>query len=300
MASNIFAVVEILEKILSELPPLDIIQCQRVTSTWRELITTSPLLQYQTWLRNDILDPAYHIRPEDFIADDKYGHYSVDAHAQFDVRYKNNISRHVHPIVVARELESASPDASFDPLRHMEKDGFGGHFTFRPIVIHDLMVWYEKHKATEHIWGSMSLCRPDARVIHWEASDSTGNIVPRMKLQAVRTDESGTGDFAAKQEGDGTVIYKRYPQPLVLTLSDLMRWLNYAWHLWIEQEHGEHDRWHEGGGGCMGNKGIPRDDCLRSDDEGDGTDPDYVPCAKYGPRMTMEEHIEEAMEAASI
>ncbi|KAH7381434.1 hypothetical protein DE146DRAFT_286059 [Phaeosphaeria sp. MPI-PUGE-AT-0046c] len=180
----------------------------------------------------------------------------------------------------------------------MSKDGFGGYLEFRPIVIRDLTRWYKKHKATEHIWGSLSLYRPDARVIRWETIDSTGNKIPRCKLEAVRNRNPDAGSWPAKHGSNGTRIYKPPGQPLILTLSDLMGWLDHAWRRWINSEHEEHDRWHDNGAGCMGDQGIPRERCLRS---GNGTDDvDDVPCEKFGPRMTMDEHIDMMLEAASL
>lgn len=301
---SVFTILELLEKILSELPPLEIVQRQRVNSTWRDLIASSPLLQYHTWQRNDILDPVYRILSEDFMPNEELSYSKIIARDYDPYKwYIDNLSRHVHPIVVARDMQSCpqGPSDSFDPLRNMAEDGFGGYFEFRPILIRELMAWYKRNKATEHIWGRMSLCRPGARVVHWEASDSTGNTVPRMKLQAVRIECPDNELCPAKQGSNETLVYKHPGQPLILTLSDLMGWLDHAWHLWLEAEHQEHDFWYSNDSGCMGDKGIPREECLRSDNgEEEIDDEDYVPCEKHGPRRTMNEHIDMRVDACSV
>ena len=66
-ASMVLSINELLEQILSELPPPDIFRYQRVNKTWYNLITKSQLLQYKSWLRDDYPDAAHHVRVDDLI-----------------------------------------------------------------------------------------------------------------------------------------------------------------------------------------------------------------------------------------
>ncbi|KAH7387006.1 hypothetical protein DE146DRAFT_759405 [Phaeosphaeria sp. MPI-PUGE-AT-0046c] len=201
-ASAVFSVIEILQQILCELPPLDIIRCQRMNSIWKQLIADSPLLQYQAWLRDDVSDPAYR------------------------VRYISTISTHLHPIVVANIMKHLPKDPrfSFDPLNNMDLDGFGGYFNMSPVHLRDLMQWYERNKATEHIWGDMSLYRPEACRVCWEMPDSEGAGIP-VRLEAVPTKVT---DPNSDYTGWGFEVNKKPAQSLVLTVGDLMRKMDYA------------------------------------------------------------------------
>jgi hypothetical protein len=285
--SDIFSIVEILQAVLSELPPLDIIRCQRVSSTWKTVITDSPLLQYKAWLRNDCPDPSYRIRADDLLPESDY----PTKQAYDTKRYNYNVSKHLHPIVVARIMEHPPDDPrfEFDPLQNMQEDGFGGYLNFRPVLLRDLMRWYERHKATEHIWGSMSLYRPDARKVCWELPDSEVASIP-VNFEAV----SVTAEvYSCLYTGYRWEVNKAPGQALVLTVGDLMKKLDYAWNEWLDSEREVHYRSHDCDS-CDFDKGIPGEGCLDRDD-----DKKSSPRPTFGEKMTMEEYIERAMTEAS-
>lgn len=283
-ASHVFSIIEILQQILCELPPLDIIRCQRVNSTWKQLISDSPLLQYQAWLRNDCSDPAYRIRADDFDPSVRKPKEEVDYNTR---RYLSNVSRHLHPVILVNVMKHLPKDPrySFDPVPRSKKDGFGGYFNLRPVLLRDLMQWYERNKATEHIWGGMSLYRPDARKVDWSMPDSEDAGIT-VQLKAV-----------ARKDGDPTFagfhgwyfdVIKEPGQPLVLTLGDLMKKLDWAWTRWMDSEHEVHYLSHDGEG-CNFDRGIPGQGCLEEAEE----------YRTFGTKLTMEEHIEQAIAKAS-
>lgn len=283
-ASRVFSIIEILQQILCELPPLDIFRCQRVNKTWKQLISDSPLLQYQAWLRNDIADPAYRIRAEHFDAGIYKPAEAVDYNTS---RYIENVSRHLHPIILLNVLKHMprDPRYSFDPVKRTEEDGFGGYFNLRPVLIRDLMQWYAKNKGTEHIWGKMSLYRPDARKVCWSIplSDMAGIPVELKAYTRRERDFTYPGYHGYRFE-----VIKEPGEPLVLTVGDLMKKLDFAWDEWIDGEREEHYLSHDGQG-CNFDRGIPAERCLEDDEEG----------TTFGDKMTLEEHIEQALEVAS-
>jgi hypothetical protein len=315
-ASAVFSIVELLQQILSELPPLDIVRCQRVDSTWKKLITGSPLLQYKAWLRNDYPDLAHRVRADDLIPEYMEGEGIEDTDlalpelkALETKRFNYNISKHLNPIIVSTIMQR-SPDMPrywFDPLQDMEKDGFGGYFNFYPVLLCDLRRWYKKNRATEHLWGNMSLYRPDARKIRWEMP-MTGDAGIPLRMEAVRTEdpEPYSSDFF----GNDVQVNRKSGEPLVLRLSDLMGRLDDAWHRWIDSEQEEHYCSHDGGV-CDLNQGIPGESCLDSADDEDGEEEEdendedgeeedeEEEEVTIGTKMTMEEHIEKAMFTAS-
>jgi hypothetical protein len=294
-ASTVLSIAEILEQILAELPPLDIIRCQGVNNTWKILVASSPLLQYKTWLRNDYSDAAHQVRADDFNSVSPYRNGNV--HDDYEQkRYIYNVSKHLHPILVGKILQHQpkDPSCNFDPLCDMEKYGFGGRLTLRPILLRGLKQWYEKHRNTEHLWGNASLYRPDAREISWEIPDSGGAGIP-LHLEAVH-DEDSDHEFYTSPSGQ---VSKRLGQPLVLTLSDLMRRLDEAWERWLESELQEHYLSHDGAG-CDFDKGIPAASCLTWQYTQEDYDDPYVTIRPtFGTKMTMEEHIKQALLAAS-
>jgi hypothetical protein len=304
-ASDVFSIAEILQQILSELPPLDIIRYERVNSTWRKLITGSPLLQYKSWLRNDYPDPAHHVRADDLIPE--YTDHDHDTEKDYEnKRYIYNLSKHLNPIVVARIMQHPPEDPrfSFDPLSCMDKDGFGGYLNFCAILLRDLMQWYKNNKATEHIWGHMSLFRPDARRVSWETPTSGGAGIPFI-LEAVRTKNPDAKRYRAAYMR-GISVNKKTGKPLILTLSDLMGRLDDAWDAWIESEREEHYCSHDGGV-CDFDQGIPSERCLESENEEDEVEKhddedeenEEGEETTSGTKMTMEEHIERAVIEAS-
>jgi hypothetical protein len=284
---DIFSIVEILQAVLSELPPLDIIRCQRVNSTWKRVITDSPLLQFKAWLRNDYPDPSHRIRADDLMPPNRH----TTEEGYHTKRYNYNVSKHLHPLVVARIMEHPPDDPrfEFDPLQNMQEDDFGGYLNLRPVLLRDLMRWYERNKATEHIWGSMSLYRPDARKVCWEIPITGGAGIP-VDFEAV----SVTAEvYSCLYTGYRWEVNKAPGQALVLTVGDLMKKLDYAWNEWLDSEREEHYLSHDGQG-CDFDKGIPGERCLdRDDDKKSSSRP------TFGEKMTMEEHIERAMTEAS-
>jgi hypothetical protein len=311
-ASTVFSIAELLQQILSELPPLDIIRCQRVDSTWKKLIVGSPLLQYKAWLHNDFPDPAHYIRADDLLPEyrdldgDKEEDYKTkcDKEGSYErKRYNYNVSKHLNPIVVAMIMQHPpdSPSNSFDPLKKMDEDGFGGYFSFRPILLRDLMQWYERNKTTEHIWGQMSLYRPDARRIDWSLP-LTSCAGLRLEIEAVRTEDPNAEVYSTDFGGIEVRVNKKPGEPLVLKLSDLMGLLDVTWKRWIESEHEEHYLSHDGAG-CDFDMGIPGHECLESDEEEDGEDgeegEEEEKGETFGCKMSMESHIDWAVISAS-
>jgi hypothetical protein len=317
-ASTVLSIVELLQQILSELPPLDIVRCQRVDSTWKKLITGSPLLQYKAWLCNDYPDPTHHVRADDLIPEYMEGEGIEDTDLALSElkaleaeRFNYNISKHLNPIIVSTIMQRAPdlPRSWFDPLQDMEKDGFGGYLNFYPVLLRDLRRWYKKNRATEHIWGNMSLYRPDARKIRWEMP-MTGDAGIPLRMEAVRTEDPDAEHYSSDFFGNDVLVNKSSGEPLVLKLKDLIGRLDAVWDRWIDSEREEHYCSHDGGV-CDLDQGIPGESCSYADNEEDGEeeeDKDDEDVEEedeeeeettIGPRMTMEEHIERAMIAAS-
>lgn len=365
---DIFGIPEILQQVISELPPLDIIRCQRVNSTWQKFINDSPLLQYKAWLRDDYPDATQHVRPDDLIPeydrwaawhdrwaaehadiseDDELGDekpgsedieipdlFEEDPETGIDLGNKDvemedaeegedtdsyttefdkeriyeskrlvyNISKHFHPIVVARFMEDVPSPSShhYDPLQDMKQWGFGGSLHFRPVLIRALMRWYEIHKSSETKWGHMSLCRPPSRRISLETPCSDDAGIP-FTLEA-RLDEERHGiRYDSDYRHHDYVAYKNPGEPLMLTLSDLMANLSQMWDEWIDSEHEIHYLSHDGSG-CDYDKGIPGTGCLNSDAEDEDDDDDEGEeweRETFGFKMSMEEHIDQAVMEAS-
>ena len=155
-ASTVFEIAELLQQIISELPPLDIIQYQRVNHTWQKLITGSPILQYKAWLRNDYPDPTQHASPDDLVPElslsDPNYRYGSDAAAKYNhKRFLYNITKHLNPIIVTNILQDPPDDCRycFDPIKNMATWGFGGYMSFRPVLLRALRQWYSAHKDSE-------------------------------------------------------------------------------------------------------------------------------------------------------
>lgn len=211
----------------------------------------------------------------------------VDYHTK---RYIYNVSKHLHPVIVSNIMKNLPQDPiySFEPLRGMDKNGFGGYFKLIPALLRDLRRWYERNKATEHVWASIPLYRPNARKVSWSLPDSGGGRIP-VELEA----------FPGNPE-EGNANYPRYAfrvkkgpgEPPVLTLGDLMSKLDCAWERWMDSEREIHFLTHYDQG-CDLDQGIPSEDCLKSED-GDEED-EYGERVTFGTKMTMEEHIEQAM-----
>jgi len=300
--SAVLSIPEILQQILSELPVFDIIRFQIVNRTWRELIVGSPLLQYKSWLRHDFPDPAHRVQANDvqlresngYIEGYRYDH-KIIAEANTK-RYIHNITNHLNPIIVARVMENPpeDPSYSFEPTERKEEDGFGGYFYLRPVLIRDLLQWYETHKSTEGKWGHMSLYRPAARVIHWEVPTSGGAGI-QFNLEAVESSSSsryGQVDFI-----DNHIwAYKRPGEPLILTLSDLFGRLERLWETWLNSEREEHYLSHDGEG-CDYDQGLP-DNCLQPSNEDNSNEEENMKVT-FGCKMTKDEHVDACIREAS-
>lgn len=282
-ASNVFAIPELLEHILSELPPLDIIRYKRVCKSWKQLISDSPLLQYRTWMRNDYVET---VAPDDLIPElhwqmPEYKEIKADKSKEADYhrrRYIYNVSRHLNPIVVSRIMKNMPQDPrfSFDPEPRNEGESYGGYFNLRPVLLRDLVQWYEKNKDTEDNWGHMPLYRPESQKIRWSVPCSDDAGIP-FELQA----KAGS---------------------LGLTMKDLMDNVGSLWWRWKESEVQIHYLSHDAGY-CDFDQGFP-ERCLDSDDEEeeevDEDDEDY--CGKeekLGVKRTVEEHLEQCVKKAS-
>lgn len=244
--SAALSVIEILEQILSRLPPLDIIRCKQVDRTWCALITHSPLLQYKSWLRNDCPDPTRRTKAtyplSDFFKPDKDG-----------TRYTYLISKHLHPIFAAAALENSLSEYrrtySFELFK---PDGSLDYFTLRPVVMRPLLKWYAANKHTENAWGHMALFRPHAESLNWETSMTDGAGVPfHLNVESCRRPNF----FSPADE-------KPEEQPPFLTLSDLFRVLGRHWRNWVDAENETHYLSHDGEG-CDVDEGMPGDLCLK-------------------------------------
>ncbi|KAJ4286977.1 hypothetical protein N0V90_012858 [Kalmusia sp. IMI 367209] len=223
----VISIPELLQQILSELPPLDIIRYQRVSRTWKELISSSPLLQYKAWLRHDFpgivsMDPFADVLPESWELRSLYLYCSEDEQARSARRFIRNISQHLNPVLVARTMQDFPDDT-----RHM----YGGEYlSFRPVLIQSLMNWHEANKDSKATWADMPLCRPETDVVRWETNVEDEAGVP-FTLQARYPDDpeaqSNSGEFVAKKQSG---------EPLLLTLGDLLEHLPSQWERWIDWE----------------------------------------------------------------
>jgi hypothetical protein len=264
--STVLGLPETLQQILSELPPFDIIRCQRVNRTWHRYITDSPLLQYKAWLRNDYPDPIHHVKPDDLMVED-------DSSATKDYetkRYLYNIAKHLNPVIVARIMEDVprDPRFSFEPDKDIETHGFGGYFNFRPVLLQALVRWYNANKTSESKWSHLSLFRPEARRIAWEVPSSDDSSSP-FRLEAKLNDDLDAKRHKKDYMGHDYVVNKRPGEPLFLTLDDLLANVEHLWEHWLDSERETHYLSHDSGG-CDSYLGLP-DSCIssNSDEEND-------------------------------
>lgn len=272
-ASSVLGIAELLEQILSELPPPDIFRCQRVSKTWYELITNSPLLQYKSWLRNDHSDPAQHVRANDLILDAEIEaeDYGSDYDAQYDAEvehhdkcYRYNISRHLHPVFAACFMKYPSTyfEDSFliNPNENM-KGEFWARLPMNSVILRALIDWYQKNKDSEHIWGHISLCRPSVSKVKWGLSNSDGSG-SSTDLEARYTENMKPEGYSAYSP----TVDKEPGTPLVLTVSDILKRLGDEWEAWLYVEHENHYFSHDGEG-CNFSVGVPPESCLRGDNK---------------------------------
>ncbi|KAL1591363.1 hypothetical protein SLS60_012062 [Paraconiothyrium brasiliense] len=302
----VFSIPELFEQIISEHPPFDIIRYQRVSRTWQKLIAASPLLQYRAWLRNGFLDYTQYVQPDDLIPelgswDLRYPYGSEAAKDYNTKQYIDNVSKHLHPVIVANIMKDLpdDPKFSFDPNQDMDQWGFGGYFVFRPVLLRALHDWYEKHKSSEHVWGHISLYRPQSRRCNWSVPDSDDSGI-QFELEVRHVDERDAGRDTEDYSGN-IVINKGPDEPLFLTLSDLLRRLDELWDRWIDSEREVHYLSHDREG-CDYDLGLP-DYCLESSDEEEDYDEEdedeKIEGIKFGEKMTVEEHIDACVRRAS-
>jgi hypothetical protein len=301
-ASAVLSLPELLTEILSHLPPFDILRCQRVNRTWQTLITSAPLLQYKSWQRNDYVDP---IRADDLIEEIPWQHeyyqdHPAEREEQERLRYIYNVDKHLHPIIVSRTLKNMpeTRSYSFEPDEYKDEDGFGGTFSFLPVLLQDLLEWYKENKHTEEKWGNQSLIRPDARIISWSIPSSDDGSMP-FRLVAMRTDDPETSKYDSHR-----LVAKKEPwEPLVLTVGDLIGFLDELWDRWKESERQVHYLSHDGQG-CDYDQGLP-DCCLDSDEEDMEIDSEDEEAGavwdntKKGYKMTADEHVQDCVKRAS-
>ena len=275
-AHSIFSILEILEQIISHLPPLEIIRCQRVNKTFQTLITSSPLLQYKAWLRNDHPDPTQHPKESDYIPDFHWEMWTGDildreGRDEFQKQYEKhqfytNINRHLHPIIAAKvfELAPEDPRYGFDPLYDKDQ-GWGGYLDYKPKLIRALQAWYEKYQHTEHIWGKISLYRPAAKKINWQITTSGGAGL-NQRFEAKRCVEGAEEGYESDYMHNDILVKKRGVGEPYLTVSDILGRLDESWEKWIESEHDEHYFSHDGQG-CDWDEGVPPMSCYLWEDE---------------------------------
>lgn len=284
--SKVFCIPELLEQILSSLPPLDIIRYQSVNYTWHRLIAESPLLQYQAWLRRDCPDPAHEVQDEDFEIIPCNEDCSLDEEIEYTMRaVTQSMRKHLNPVAVAcfQEAMPLCPEDDWD----------GKFINLRPGYLRNLVGWYEAHKTWEDIWGNMSLCRPDVSAIQSSTGTSTHAGIS-FKLEAQHSTDPKHTNLVA-----WGVSHKRPGEPLILTLRDLLRSVEGQWESWLESERDDHWNSHDGAG-CDYDCGLPSDSCLDHDEIEDEQSREYARTAPtFGTKRTMEEHIEALIDKTS-
>ena len=194
-------------------------------------------------------------------------------------RFRYNVSTHLNPVLVRIIMKHVPDDPRF--CFDLEPKSYGGdergpYYSFRPDVLRDCLHWFEKHEDSMDQWGGMSLYRPDVKKINWEIPCSDDSGIP-VQIEAT----PGDGD-------EGKV-----------TLEDLMTQVGYLWLRWQESETETHYLSHDAGE-CDLDQGFPQY-CLESsdDEEGDEDDEDEdCKRIKLGTKMTLEEHLEQAIRNA--
>lgn len=293
--SSVLHVAELLELILAELPPVDIFRCQRVNKSWYNLITQSTLLQYKSWLRDDHPDSAHRVRVDDLVLEldeETKGELDYEEVEKYESEaFEYNTSRHLHPVIAARvnggyntELEdSILIDPNQDP-RH----GFQASLPMNPMIIREILNWYEQHKGSERKWGHISLFRPEVYMVCWglSFSDKGG-----MSIEVRAKENSDHQEMTGRSTGS------------VLTVGEFVRRLSKIWEAWIEEEHEVHYLSHDGPA-CDLDRGIPPEECLRQEfehiviDEGAEED-EHDKTIDRMLEMEMDRRIWNAMEKAS-
>jgi hypothetical protein len=284
-ALTVFHIPELLEHILSELPPLDIIRYQSVNYTWQRLIADSPLLQYKAWLRRDCLDPAHEVQEEQFEIAPFSEDYNMDEELDHTMRaISHSMSKHLNPVVVACFMKAipVSPEYDWD----------GGFLPLRPGLLQALTRWHEAHEASEDRWGHMPLCRPSVSAIRSETMTSTRGGIP-FNLEAQHSSDPKEANLVA-----WGVSHKRPDEPLDLTLRDIMQAVEDQWEEWLQFEKDLH--WNRHRVGCDYDVGLPSDKCLDHDKISDEEERRYAETMETsGTKRTMEGHIDALVDKAT-
>ncbi|KAF2650646.1 hypothetical protein K491DRAFT_125434 [Lophiostoma macrostomum CBS 122681] len=283
--SNVLGVPELLQNILSALPPLEILRMQRVCRTWKTLINTLPLLQYLSWMDSSYTR-SHRVTSADTIPELTtkqkssifHGEYQdPDKQAEYEKkRFCHNMATHINPVLanfIIRHVPE-NPQFGFDVKWNDNGTSCEIRYSLRPDVLRECVKWYEKHGDAEERWGGMSLCRPDLKSVKWELLCSDDSSIP-VELQA----DDGVGR---------------------LTLKDLMVRVDGLWKRWVNSEHETHYLSHDAGE-CDLDMGFP-EHCLGSSDEGeDGSEDgeDGEGRIRIGTMRTVEEHLEQAIRNAS-
>jgi hypothetical protein len=303
--SNVLGIPELLRQILSSLPPLDIVRIQLVCRTWHNLISTSPLLQYRSWLSSSYPGPE-RVTFADTIPELTWEQKSslfwseyeemMDKQTEYEVnRFLHNVSTHLNPVLVHIIMKHVpnNPTYCFE-MKPPEHEGALSYFSFRPDILRDCVKWYEHHKDSQEHWGGMSLYRPDLKSVQWEIPCSDDSGIPV---------HMGAADGAER-----------------LTLKDLMTDVDRLWYRWKDSERETHYLSHDAGE-CDLDMGFP-EHCLESsdeeEDEGENEDKDEdedddddddeeeeeeeeeggMKLMKMGVKMSVEEHLEQAIQRA--
>lgn len=291
-ASAIFSIPELLEKILVELPPLEIVRCQGVNHLWQDVIVGSILLQYKAWLRDECPDATHDIGNDKVLPMTEANNKDKDNDPDFLAR----ISEQFNPIFIA--------SIKRDPLIQSSFSSDGDFVTLRPVVLRALAQWFETHKESEEKWGCIPLIRPNVEKVAWDLpfSDCESSVTFRLEAR-----------HAEKPEDEGKVLrrvtYRKAGESLALTLRDLMRAAAWQWEEWLDHEREIHYLSHDGEG-CDSDCGLPDEDCLErqyedpsdEDSDGDGDGRDHGECEKlreYMLKINLERAINSCVKRAS-
>lgn len=296
-ASHVADVPELLEQILSHLPPLDVIRLERVSRTWHYLITKSPLLRYTTWRSNSYPGTTKpKVIPSSQFPEPERDESESDEYHLKDYLYK--VSTHLHPVFVSCILKAVPADPRFSfRLPGEERSDDIGYFSLRPKLLRELVRWYKLNSGTEAQWGGMSLYRLGMRQVAFEIPLSDGAGIP-FHLEATHEKHpwGQKGKWGDKRWGK---IGKEPGEELFVTLGDVLREVEGQWDEWLDGEVEVHYLSHDEGP-CDYDRGMPGDGCLESGDEDDDDDDeDGGSKEKMGYKMTKEEHIDAIVDKAS-
>ncbi|KAH9884752.1 hypothetical protein F4778DRAFT_762483 [Xylariomycetidae sp. FL2044] len=303
-AAKVLAITELLELILSELPPLALIRSQAVCRTWQQLIANSPMLEYAMWMTfetdyphpasDDDLIPPLKLTPEQ---EDRSSAAFVDDDARqaYDrKRYISNISRHLNPIIVQIVLKHLPEHThvEFDWKHSVGLKMMANRFHLHADVLYGLIDWSLEHQGSINHWRHMSLMSPFTGAIDWTMNNTI------------------------RRQGQGRRIQYSFTHH-VLTLDDLMFALYWACERWEHQESVIHWQGHTEGY-CDLDRGYPKDCCEEElveefTEHHEEEDPYLFDTYAYkgiqgvdrhghkrvGKRMTRKEHLHQCIRIAS-